>query len=54
MNLDSWLEQYAKVEAGIFIFGSGDVTIEKAASGLDWKAVVLSGVRPVIKFQLGR
>jgi len=54
VSLDSWLEQYAKVEAGIFIFGNGDVTIEQAANGLDWKAVVMTGVRPIIKYQLGK
>lgn len=54
VSLDSWLEQYAKVEAGVFIFGAGDVQIEQGASGLDWKAVVLSGVRPIVKFQIGK
>lgn len=54
VSLDSWLEQYAKVEAGVFIFGAGDVQIEQGAGGIDWKAVVLSGVRPLVKFQLGK
>lgn len=54
VSLDSWLEQYAKVEAGVFIFGAGDVQIEQGAGGIDWKAVVLSGVRPIVKFQIGK
>jgi hypothetical protein len=54
VELDSWLEQYAKIEAGIFIFGAGDVKIEEGANGLDWQAVVLSGVRPIFKYQLGK
>jgi hypothetical protein len=53
VSLDTWVEKYAKVEAGIFIFGNGDVEIVKGAGGLDWKAVVMSGVRPIIKFQVG-
>ena len=53
VSLDSWLERYAKIEAGIFIFGNGDVEIVKEADGLDWTAVVMSGVRPIVKFQVG-
>jgi hypothetical protein len=53
VSLDTWVEKYAKVEAGIFIFGNGEVEIVKAAGGLDWKAVVMSGVRPIVKFQVG-
>ena len=54
VELDTWLEQYAKVEAGIYIFGAGEVQIKEEAGGLNWEAVVLAGLRPIIKFQLGK
>ncbi len=54
VNLDTWVQKYAKIEAGLFIFGSGDVEIIKGAGGLDLEGRGDAGRAPHPQISIGR
>lgn len=54
IGVDEWLEQYLRVEVGLYAIAIGNIEVYKGGGGLDWKAKVQPGLRISAKAVAGK
>jgi hypothetical protein len=54
IGLDTWLEQYLRVEVGLYAIAVANMEVFEGPGGLDWKAKVQPGLRVTAKGIAGK